>query len=118
MQKQEHYWSLVIEHGWVQSALWTIEDGSAKVESISTPTHWEAEEDLINAADTCLAMAVQGFGAVGEEPEKTVFGVPPSWVQDGQIKEEHLNKIKKVCSKLSLKPSGFVVLPEAIAHYM
>ena len=118
MQKQEHYWSLVIEHGWVQSALWTIEDGSAKVEFISTPTHWEAEEDLINAADTCLSMAVQGFGAVGEEPEKTVFGVPPSWVQDGQIKEEHLNKIKKVCSKLSLKPSGFVVLPEAIAHYM
>jgi len=50
------------------------------------------------------------------EPEKTVFGVPPSWVSEGQIKKEYLDEIRKVCGKLSLAPSGFVVLPEAIAH--
>jgi len=50
------------------------------------------------------------------EPQKTVFGLPNSWISEGQIKEEHLSKIKKICTELSLEPSGFVVISEAIAH--
>ncbi len=52
-----------------------------------------------------------------EDPEKTVFGLPSSWVEGGNIKEEHLQTLKKVCDDLSLVPSGFVVLSEALANY-
>lgn len=113
----EHYWSLVIEPGWVQAGIWLIEEGKVEVISISPPAHWESDEELIDAADTVLSAAIQNLPEDRGEPSKTVFGVPDSWVAGGQIKEEHLNKIKEICKNLSLEPVGFVVLSEAISNY-
>lgn len=114
--KKDYYWSLVLEPGWVQAGIWSVADGKADVSSVSPATPWEEEADLIGAVDTALSAASQNLPEDAEEPSKTVFGVPPSWVKDGQIKSEYLNKIKKICVDLSLQPAGFVVLPEAIAH--
>lgn len=113
----EFYWALVIEPGWIQAGIWQIIAEKAEVISVSPPAAWETEEELIGAADTALSAAVQTLPEDVSEPQKTVFGVPPSWVSDGQIKKEHLDSIRKICADLSLEPSGFVVLPEAIAHY-
>lgn len=115
-EKQEYYWSLILESGWVQAGVWTIEEKKAKVMSRSQPLAWEAEEDLVEVVNAALSAAVQDFPEGADEPTKTVFGVPPSWVSEGQIGKEHLDKIREICAKLSLTPSGFVVLPEAIAH--
>lgn len=115
---EEYFWSIVLEPGWVQAGIWTVKDKAAKVISVSPASHWETDEDLAQTVDTSLSAAIQNFPEDAKEPEKTVFGVPPSWVSDGQIKKEHLEKVKSVCTKLSLKPSGFVVLPEAIANAM
>jgi hypothetical protein len=112
----EYYWSLVVESGWVQAGVWTIEDKKARVICLSPSLPWEADEDLVEAANAALSKAVQDLDEEANEPSKTVFGVPPSWVGEGQIKKEYLEKIRMICSKLSLSPSGFVVLPEAIAH--
>jgi len=114
----EHYWALVIEPGWVQAGIWTIEKEEARVVSMGPATAWETEEDLIGASDTALSAAVQNLDEESGEPEKTVFGVVSSWVSEGQIKKEYLEKIRDICTKLSLTPSGFVVLPEAIAHFL
>lgn len=92
-----------------------IKDQKAEVIAVSPATPWEGES-LIEASDTVLSAAVQNLPEDIGEPSKTVFGVPPSWVSEGQIKEEFLSKIKKICIDLSLEPSGFVVLPEAFAH--
>lgn len=113
---QEYYWALVIEPGWIQAGIWEIVDGKADVISISPPAPWQSEEEMIGACDTALSAAVQSQPNEDIEPTKTVFGVIPSWVSGGQIASEHLLKIKKICAELSLEPSGFVVLPEAIAH--
>ncbi|OGM10239.1 hypothetical protein A2V61_03625 [Candidatus Woesebacteria bacterium RBG_19FT_COMBO_47_8] len=115
---KEHYWALVIEPGWIQAGIWEIAGDKAEVTSVSPPAAWEVEEEIIGAADTALSAAVQNLPEDIGEPSKTVFGVPTSWVSEGQIKAEHLEKIKRICSELSLEPSGFVVLPEAIAHHV
>ncbi len=113
----EHFWALSIEPGWVQAAVWRIVDDQAHVLYASPVSAWEEDEELISASDAALSSAVQNFPEDVKEPSKTVFGVVSSWVADGEIKEEYLEKIKKLCGELSLIPVGFVVLSEAIAHY-
>ena len=115
-ETREYFWSLSIEPGWVEAGIWRIQDKKAQVIFSSPPTAWELESEIVNAVDTALSAAAQNFPEDVGEPSKTVIGVVTSWVTSGQIKEEYLLLIKKICSELSLKPVGFVVLPEAISH--
>ncbi len=117
----ELYWALVLEPGWVQAGIWFIGSdglgaGKAEVMSISPGAAWETEEELVGAADAALSSSVQKLPEETGEPTKTVFGVPAAWVKNGEIEEDYLAKIKKICTELSLSPVGFVVIPEAIAH--
>lgn len=114
----EYYWTLLIEPGWVQAGIWKIEGDNAQVAYLGPPSAWELDEELVNASDSALASAIQDFPEGEADPTKTVFGVSSSWVEGGEIKLEFLDKIKKVCTELSLKPVGFVVLAEAIAHFI
>jgi len=112
----ELYWALVVEEGWIQAGVWYIGGTAAEVVSISPAAAWSTEEELTGATDAALSSAVQKLPENYKEPSKTVFGVSSSWVKGGEITEEYLSKIKKLCTELSLSPVGFVVLPEAIAH--
>lgn len=115
---QEYFWSIAIEQGSIQAAIWTIKENAAHVVAISNPSSWENDESLVTACDYVLSSCVQDLNIpASNEPTKTVFGVPPYWVSDGQIERAHLDKIRLICNKLSLNPSGFVVMPEAIAHF-
>lgn len=113
----ELYWALVIEKGLVQSGIWYIGENTAEVVGIGTGIPWESEDELIEATDAALSSAIQKLPEDYPEPQKTVFGVTTSWVKDGEISPDNLEKIKKICTELSLTPVGFVVLPEAIAHF-
>jgi hypothetical protein len=113
---QVYYWSLVLEKNLVQAGVWSIVDGKAEMLSTGPATPWQDDNSLIEAVDTALSAAIQSLPQEEEEPAKTVFGVPNFWVEKGEIKKEYLEKIRKVCSELALEPSGFVVIPEAIAH--
>ncbi|KKS96144.1 MAG: hypothetical protein UV71_C0001G0018 [Microgenomates group bacterium GW2011_GWC1_43_13] len=112
----ELYWSLVIEEGWIQAGVWYIGENAAEVVSISPGAAWSEEDELTGAVDAALSSAIQKLPENYKEPNKAVFGVSSSWVKNGEITEEYLDKIKKLCTELSLNPVGFVVLPEAIAH--
>jgi len=114
--EKEYYWSLIIEPGWVQAGVWSLEDEVVRVMSTSNALAWETEENLVEAVDAALSSAITDFPVDAKEPQKTVFGVPPSWVSEGQIEKKYLGYLKEICSRLSLSPGGFVVLPEAIAH--
>lgn len=115
-EDREYLWALIVEPGWVQAGIWRIEGDSAQVMFAGVPVAWELEEDLVNAVDSALSHAISNFPEDLNEPSKTVFGVVSSWVKEGEIKEEYIKKVKKICTELSLKPVGFVVLAEAIAH--
>lgn len=112
----EVFWALVVEKGLIQSGIWHIEDGKSQVLGIGTGIPWESDGELIEATDAALSSAIRKLPDNYPEPQKTVFGVPVSWIKDGEISPENLSKIKKLCTELSLTPMGFVVLPEAIAH--
>jgi hypothetical protein len=116
--KEDFYLALVLEPGWVQAGIWSLEEAKAQITSTSPPIAWGTEEDLLGAVDAALSAAVQSLPEDFKEPAKTIFGVPAFWVQDGQIKAEHLEQIKKICKELALEPAGFVVLPEAVAHFL
>lgn len=115
-EPKEYYWALTIEPGWVQAGVWRVFEDKTQVVATSPATPWELEEELVSAVDTALSASIKNFPDDTPEPSKAVFGVVASWVSKGQIKEEHLGKIRKICSELSLKPLGFVLLPEAIAY--
>ena len=109
----DYYWALIIEPGWVQAGIWIVEDEKAEVVAKSHASAWETDDELINTSDAVLSACVQNLPEDAGEPNKTVFGVPSSWVSEGAIKEEFLGKIKHICTNLSLEPVGFVELPEA-----
>lgn len=116
METLEYYWSIVLEEGFVNVSLWTIDADRVRIIATGTEETWENQEDLVLALNNLLEKAVKDYPQDVPEPEKTVFGVAPGWVKDGQITKEKLNIIRHICTKLKLAPSGFVVLPEAIAH--
>jgi len=115
-KSKDLYWAVVIEQGWIQAGIWEVVENKAEVISVSPVTPWETDSEIVGASDAALSSAIQLLPEGIKEPSKTVFGVPPSWVDKGQIKDEYLKKIKNICTELSLEPSGFVVLSEAITH--
>jgi hypothetical protein len=115
-EKKENYWAILIESNWVASAIWEIENGIVKTIAVSETVRFE--DNLVQAVDTALSSCVQKIDEKIPEPEKTVFGLPSSWTTNGEITSENLEKLKKVCEGLSLVPSGFVVLADALAHYL
>ncbi|MFC1649431.1 hypothetical protein ACFL2C_01785, partial [Patescibacteria group bacterium] len=117
-EKRDYHWSVAIEPDWVQVSLWYVLGDTAHIVATSTPTAWESDKELIDAVDAALSHVVQNTDEDIGEPSKSVFGVIDSWVDDGQIQKEHLDKIKKVCQELSLSPVGFVVISEAIANFI
>ncbi|QLG69810.1 MAG: hypothetical protein CH104c_0579 [Candidatus Woesebacteria bacterium] len=117
-EEKEHYWSVVIESEWVQSGIWKVEEGKVEVVSFGAPLSWQKDQDLVETIDSSLSVAIQNLADEEIEPSKTVFGLPSSWVENGQIKPQYQEQIKKVCEELSLKPVGFVSLTEAIAYYL
>ena len=112
----ELFWALVIEEGWIQAGIWYIGESKAEVVTIGPGAAWGTDDELTGAVDAALSSAVQKLPEASNEPSKTVFGVPSSWVKEGEIADEYLGKIKNICTELSLNPVGFVVLSEAIAH--
>lgn len=114
---KENYWALLIEPNWVTSAVWTIENQEAKIVTSSSAVRWETEEDLEEAVDTSLSVCSQALPENIIDPSKTVFGLSNLWIENGEISQKYLQKLKEICQKLSLEPSGFVVLSEAIINY-
>lgn len=113
---EEYFWSIILEEEWIQAGIWTIRGDRVSIVASSPSVMVSSADELVEKVDSALSSAVSDFPEDAKEPNKTVFGVPASWVEDGSIKKEHLGKIRTICSKLSLSPTGFVVISEAIAH--
>ncbi|MBI4136477.1 baseplate J/gp47 family protein [Candidatus Roizmanbacteria bacterium] len=47
-----------------------------------------------------------------------VFGLPDTYVEGEKIRDDKLPKLRQITESFSMKPLGFVVVPEAIAHFM
>ncbi len=116
----EHFWALVIGKNWVQSAIWRVVGDKTEVVTQGTSVSWDedSEESLVVATDSSLSSAAANITDEVPEPSKVVFGLPPNWVVDGNITSTRIEFLKKVSKELELSPAGFVVIPEAIAHFL
>lgn len=74
-------------------------------------------DELLEVLDKTISTAESSLPS-NIETENTVFGLKETWVSEAKIKPEYLQKIKKLCDTLGLKPMGFLVIHEAIAHYL
>ena len=83
-----------------------------------------SEEELLAAADKAISF-VEGKLPEGAEVDKTIFSVPYYWVSGasgpeglrpggGKIRQEYLDKLKRICKDLGLVPIGYIVSIEAI----
>src|SRR3989337_1685274 len=117
-EAREYFWAIAIEPGWVQAGVWRVHEDATQIMSFSSPMAWGEPSELVSAVDSVLSSSLQNFPEDEKEPTNAVFGVVASWVSEGEISEKHIDKIKEICTKLSLTPVGFVVLPEAISHFI
>jgi len=53
-----------------------------------------------------------------EKIEETIFGLSQEYVEGDGIKPEVKNQLKNLVEELSLKPTGFVVISEALAYFL
>lgn len=116
----EVFWSLIIDKSWVEAGIWKVDGSEVVILAKGTSSTWQEGdiESLVSASDSSMSSAAAEIPEGVEEPEKVVFGLHQVWIEDGDIKGEKLDILKKVSQELELKPSGFVVINEALAHYL
>ncbi|MDO8452564.1 MAG: baseplate J/gp47 family protein [bacterium] len=118
----ECLWSLIIDKSWVEAGIWYVDGVKNEVVVLAkgTAATWQEGdlESLVAASDSSMSSAASEIPEDVKEPEKVVFGLHASWIEDGDIKGEKLDILKKISGELELKPAGFVVINEAIAHYL
>lgn len=74
-------------------------------------------DELLTALDKAISTAEESLPE-NRETQKTIFGVPNAWVEDGHIKKSYLALLKKACEELGLTPIGFLITIEAVAHLL
>ena len=120
-EEREYFLAIEISFHAVKAAIWSVINGKTHIISTSSSSPWQGKEidDLTNASDTAISVAIQNFkGPPGREPKKVVFGLPEQWVDGEKISSHYQPYLRSVCQKLEIKPIGFVVTTEAIVHHL
>lgn len=84
---------------------------------ITHSIHSIENDDLLKIMDNVISSAENPLPP-NIETHKTLFGVKESWVENSKIKKEYLAKLKVLSDALALEPLGFIVITEAIMHYL
>lgn len=122
-EDREYFFALNISTDKVVGSVWGIE--GKKIRVINSSTHklkrsldeetGKNEEDLIEAANYALDDALADFIP---EPDKILFGVPDSWLQDEELKSDKLSLLKKMVKELGVVPMAYVSTTHAICHLL
>ena len=117
----EYFLSLVIDEKRVQAGIWNFSAEGGQGLAYGSWESWGggSAEEAVVAADASIASAIANLPDIlGKQPTKVILGLPEFWVEGQAIRREKLEILQTVCKKLLLKPLGFVVTPEAIAHFL
>ena len=113
----KQFLALEISAETVKTAVWQVVDEKTSIVRTGSIEEWQDDsaEELVTAADASLTKALEG---IPKEPEEVIFGLPESWVGKEGIAEGRKSYLQTIVKKLGLKPVGFVVTTEALAHYL
>ena len=95
-------------------ALWSIEGKELKVLSTATDVY-SANAEILRVTDKLLD---EVLGAREIEPQKILFGVPDSFLQDEDLKEEYLKLLRGIVKELVLEPMAYVATSHALLHFL
>jgi hypothetical protein len=112
---------LVISERKVRSAIWNLSGSTGEEITFGSSETWgnDSAEELIVAADASIATAVTKLPHLnGKQPTKVILGLPEHWVDGNGVNKKKSAILQALCKKLLLKSLGFVVTPEAIAHFL
>ena len=123
-QEAEYYLALILTDEKAGAVILKAEDGTLKKINAHETLFPESLEEL--SIDTLITSVDKAISRAEEilppdiQTHQTVFGVKDNWVDEEtkKIKPEYLERLKKVCDALDLKPIGFMVTTEAITHLM
>ncbi|HBB76747.1 MAG: hypothetical protein A2186_01115 [Candidatus Levybacteria bacterium RIFOXYA1_FULL_41_10] len=74
-------------------------------------------DEILQTLDKAISSAEENLPK-NVETHNTIFAVKDSWVMEGKIKPEYLEKLKKASDELGLKPVGFLIITEALLHLL
>ena len=78
------------------------------IEDATTEEFLDTLDKVITSAETSLSDKI--------EVKKTLFGVKDNWIEQGKLKKEYLEKLKKAADELVLEPIGFLVSTESVIN--
>lgn len=121
-EKSEYFLSLVLRNDKASAVVFGQEAGKINVvgehiEHFKTTIDNVTDEELLDTIDQAVSGAEKNLPE-GVQSQKTIFGVGIDWTENGKIKKQYLEKLKKVSEELDFKPIGFLIVPEAIAHLL
>ncbi len=121
-EKSEYFLSLVLRDEKVSAVV--FKEVNTKVNVVGehsvlfkSTLEETSEEELLDAIDRSVSTAEKSLPE-GVESQKTIFGLKEDWIHDGKIKPHYLSKLKKISDELQFKPVGFLVITEALIHYL
>lgn len=119
--QEEYYFGLNIKHGLVTGSVWGIDGNKVRIISFKDRKFHEEDESsesphsLIEGANLALDEALADFSP---EPEKILFGVPDSWLQDEELKPKYAKVLKQLTRDLDVIPLAYVSITHAICHLL
>lgn len=115
----EFFLAIQIDTEFVKTAVWTVRENLTEVITLGSTSEWDGSSTqvLVEAIDSSLSIALEKIEDQ-PEPARVIFGLPETWVTPDGVAQPRLADLKTICEKLELKPLGFVVATEAIAHYL
>lgn len=115
--KIERFFALNLSDEKIQAAVWQVEDGKTAVVKLGSSQTWDGKtnESLLKAVDESISQASIGMKP---EPEKIIFGLPDSWVEQDKVNQDKKVFLKILSEKLGLKPLGFVATDSALISYL
>jgi len=103
-----------VEESYVTIALWQEDSGRAQVIDIGISKEWQDNQSIIDA----IELGIEEFKETENFEKKILFGLPETWVKDGELKSEYKDVLKDISQKLALQPLGYVVNTEAVCQYI
>ncbi len=123
-EENEYFLALLLTDERAEAVILKEHESKLKVlnqnsEEFTTPLDEITHEEFVKILDKTISKAEEVLPP-DIETQKTVFGVKEDWVdkETKKIKKENLAKLKRASDKLDMKPIGFMVVSEAIAHFL
>ena len=111
------FFAVLFELSTITVAAFTTKEDKVNILSYRVATFSGSIPDSIETLDSLFTGIAEDLPGT-EKIEETIFGLSQEYVEGDSIKSEVKNQLKNLVEELSLKPTGFVVISEALAYFL